>query len=151
VTLQPLTSSVSTYAELIDSMGFDAVLAEVSTDDYQGDTYSLAIQGSRIGLVVFGWGSCSGCDALDAAHGNLAELTQVRDDIYKGVHWFDSYQSLADWLNDKTKDGNRWYATDETFLRFRALVEASAININIALVTPDDEIQAIKSILKESL
>jgi hypothetical protein len=52
----------------------------------------------RFGYLRFGWGSCSGCDALEDAHGSLVDLTTLRDDLARSAHWEDDAYSLAYWL-----------------------------------------------------
>ena len=46
-------------------LSFDAEIVLAADDqDYQGDSYVLYRRGDSFGVLIFGWGSCSGCDAL---------------------------------------------------------------------------------------
>lgn len=92
------------YDELIASMEVES-LVEVSDDDYQGDTRLLLRDGSRYGLLTFGWGSCSGCDALQDCR-TIGEATQLRDELWSQVHWEPDAASMAAYF--KAKD---WAAT----------------------------------------
>ena len=53
---------MTTYRDLIASMGVENLL-QVDDNDYQGDSRILVRDYHRYGLLLFGWGSCSGCDA----------------------------------------------------------------------------------------
>lgn len=53
------------YEELVGSWGHE-VLSFDTIGSYQGDHLVLLRDGDRYGIVVIGYGSCSGCDALQA-------------------------------------------------------------------------------------
>lgn len=91
--------SDASYGDLIESFEVEVVV-EVDENDYQGDSWYLLRDGHRCGFLNFGWGSCSGCDALEAAWGNLAEITELRDDLWASVHWEESMAAMARYLND---------------------------------------------------
>lgn len=93
----PITQDYPSYIDLVRTFPA-SVLLDVSDDDYQGDSRLLIRDESRFGYLRFGWGSCSGCDALQAAEGNLGELTQLRDDMAGSVHWEPDAYSLAHWM-----------------------------------------------------
>jgi hypothetical protein len=94
------------YAELVDSMEV-SVLLKVEEDNYQGDSYYLVKDGDRHGLLTFGWGSCPGCDALEACS-TVAEATELRDQIFNQIHWEPTpadllaYMDTKDWSLDWT-------------------------------------------------
>lgn len=87
------------YDELLASMEFE-VLGQTEHGDYQGDTQALVRDGDRYGYLLFGWGSCSGCDALQDCS-SVAEATELRDSIAEGIHWFDSAADLRKYLGDR--------------------------------------------------
>lgn len=101
------------YDELIDSFEVE-VLVRVDDDDYQGDTRLLVRDGGRYGLITFGWGSCSGCDALEAAGANLVEVTELRDQIWSQAHWEDSADLMLAYIYGK--DWSLDYSHHEGFL-----------------------------------
>lgn len=110
------------YDDLIDSFEVQVLLRK-DDDDYQGDTRLLVRDGDRYGLITFGWGSCSGCDALEAA-GSDVEVIELRDAIWNGTHWEPSADALVAYI-----DGKDWsldYSHDADFLeRAKAfLIEA---------------------------
>src|SRR4029078_11844002 len=58
---------------------FGQIVVEVSDNDSQGDTrYLLRGPDARWGVLVNGWGSCSGCDALQAC-GSYEALDGLRE------------------------------------------------------------------------
>lgn len=91
------------YDNLINSFGVE-VLLDVSDDDYQGSTRLVLGDGDRRGLLTFGWGSCSGCDALQAAYGSAPELNELRDELWTSVQWFESGRELAGYIASKDWD-----------------------------------------------
>lgn len=56
----------SSYQPIMDSFG--NIILQVDDNDYQGDSRLLYREDDRIGFLQFGWGSCSGCDSLQACH-----------------------------------------------------------------------------------
>lgn len=73
------------YNELLDTFGLERVI-QVDDGDYQGDTRVLFRDGERYGYLNFGWGSCSGCDALQACS-NHEEATKLRDGLFNSIVW----------------------------------------------------------------
>lgn len=94
------TTTYFSYGDLLDSFEVQ-VLLNVEDNDYQGDTRVLMRDGARYGLVVFGWGSCSGCDALEAVNGDVAETTELRDELWSSVHWEDSAAEMLAYVDGK--------------------------------------------------
>lgn len=52
------------YKPIVNSFG--KIIIQVNDGDYQEDSYILLEDDGRYGYLSFGWGSCSGCDALQA-------------------------------------------------------------------------------------
>lgn len=96
------------YEELVDSMGVK-VLHSVDIGQYEGDTMSLVKEGCRYGLLVYGWGSCSGCDAAQGCR-TVKEATELRDQIWNEIHWEDSKKSMHKYISDKDL-ALEWYGT----------------------------------------
>lgn len=92
------------YQPIIDACG--DVLLQVDDSDYQGDTRALLRDAAgRYGHLQFGWGSCSGCDALQWCS-TVADVQLLADAIESEVRWFDTAaEALAyfeghDWQGD---------------------------------------------------
>lgn len=87
------------YDELVDSMEVKVLLME-EDQDYQGESYYLLKKGREYGILIFGWGSCSGCDALEACYGNREEATKLRDDLWSSISW-KSKPDMRKYVNEK--------------------------------------------------
>lgn len=86
------------YGEIVATFG--EILAEASDDDYQGDSLFLireAGNASRYGILTFGWGSCSGCDALQACD-NQEDVNNLQDDLERGIKWFENLDAAKSYL-----------------------------------------------------
>lgn len=90
---------VSDYDPLLQSLGHE-VLLKVDDNDYQGDSRLILKNGDRYGLLIFGWGSCSGCDALQAC-GTVEEIEELRDGLANGIIWHDSRQAMLDFIKSR--------------------------------------------------
>lgn len=92
------------YSPLLTSFGYE-ILLKVDDTGYQGDSRLLFKDGERIGLLIFGWGSCSGCDTLKACD-TLQEVDKLRTDLHNEIKWFGSkaealeYFTKHDWEGD---------------------------------------------------
>ena len=75
------------YQPMIDEFG--KIILQESDDDYQGSTWALYQDNDRIGFLRFGWGSCSGCDALQACE-SFDEIQTLMDELWQSIMWFDS-------------------------------------------------------------
>lgn len=113
-----------TYDDLIESMDVER-LVEVTDQNYQGDTRLLLKKGDRYGYLCFGWGSCSGCDALEAIDGYkytgngyeylvTAEHYELRDQLYNQIVWKDSREEMLAYF--KEKDWSLDYQYDKKFV-----------------------------------
>lgn len=116
----------ATGAEVIESRSFGS---------YQGDAV-VVLQGNQgFGFAIYGYGSCSGCDALEGelvdaeyewerTHGEALEwgrhfVTSEFLDGYAGsVEWFPTLADLKErvrrMLNNETEEV-RWYYLDDEF------------------------------------
>ena len=113
--LPPLEGDSSwSYDNLLATMTDGKVWAH-EDNAYQGDTFAIIQRGGAYGFVVFGWGSCSGCDALEAAHSDIAMATQLRDELYDSARWFSSLENFLHWQKSERGTGNLWYANNAAF------------------------------------
>ena len=105
----------SNYQPIIDSFG--EVLLQVDDQDYQGDSRVLYKDGRRYGLLIFGWGSCSGCDALQACD-TVADVDTLIERLHGAVIW-KSKAEMAKYLVEHDWEGDfSWHAGEtREFLR----------------------------------
>lgn len=96
------------YGPLIKSLDHKIILeSHDDGENYHGDSYYFLHDtlGNRYGVLIFGWGSCSGCDALQACD-SYDEISELRDELANSIHWFDSliklnaYLATHDWEGD---------------------------------------------------
>lgn len=76
---------------------------------YQGDIVFRVEDAGRIGYLVWGYGSCSGCDELEAVYGNEEEERAIGQDMADSV-FFGTVEEIR--AHALAKDGNRWYGYD---------------------------------------
>ena len=104
------------YGGLVGTLGVEILLQE-SDHDYQGDSMMLLQDGSRYGYLSFGWGSCSGCDALQACD-SLADYEALRDGLEGSIKWFGSLPEVVGYL--RGKDWTLEFLNEELVGRFLA-------------------------------
>lgn len=96
-------SAPGDYTPLLQAFG--GVLLRVDDHDYQGDSRLLyAPLAGRYGLLIFGWGSCSGCDALQGCNSHQ-DLQDLADHLESQILWKTRTEMIAyfkehDWEGD---------------------------------------------------
>lgn len=80
------------YTPILQSLG--EIICRIDIPDiggYNGDTQVLfrEVKTGRYGYLMFGWGSCSGCDALLRCE-TYAEVDELIESTYNSIRWFDS-------------------------------------------------------------
>lgn len=86
----------SDYTPLLESFGYE-ILLQVDDEDYQGDSRLIFKNGDKYGLLIFGWGSCSGCDALQACE-SYEEIDELRHELLNDIKWFNSAKEFLDYI-----------------------------------------------------
>lgn len=96
---------------------FGEIILQVDEDGYQGDSFLIYKDGNRYGYLTFGWGSCSGCDALLAC-ANFDEVQELMDELYHSIEWFNTLEELKTCFAIKEWSLRHEYYIDEfkTFL-----------------------------------
>lgn len=100
---------------------FGEILHQVDDDGYRGDSFLIYKNDNKYGLLIFGWGSCSGCDALQGCT-NIDEVQELMDQLYNDIKWFDSLQELKDYISNDDTVELKWYCISDTFKKFRRQV-----------------------------
>lgn len=91
---------------------FGDIITKVDEDGYQGDTWILYNDGGRYGYLQFGWGSCSGCDALQGC-GSIEEVQELMDSLYESIRWFDNKNEAKQWFATHDFKGDYcWWSGD---------------------------------------
>lgn len=119
-----ITEICRSYEEIVDTFECQTIL-EADDNDYQGDSYKLLKNtAGNYGILIFGWGSCSGCDALQAIvdyisiqipeqrkEQILRELTELRDQMYSSITWR-SRNEMVEYITGKQFDLEWYYYRD---------------------------------------
>jgi len=91
------------YGPLLESFGYP-ILLRVDDSDYQGDSRVLFRNVEQYGWLQFGWGSCSGCDALQACN-SYEDIEKLRETLHGQIKWGTreellKYFTEKDWTTD---------------------------------------------------
>ena len=100
---------------------FGEILIQVDEEAYQGDSFLLYKNDNKYGFLAFGWGSCSGCDALQACD-TIDEVQELMNRLYNAIIWFDSLQELKCYICDYSIVELQWYFYSDTFKEFKEKV-----------------------------
>lgn len=107
------------YQPMLDEFG--EILIQVDEEGYSGDSFLIYKNDNKYGFLTFGWGSCSGCDALQACT-TIDEVQELMDRLYNYITWFDSLQELKDYISDDASEELKWYYHADIFKKFREKV-----------------------------
>ena len=104
------------YYDMVKSWGYK-VEDSASFGSWQGDEVYLLRDGNRVGLLVIGYGSCSGCDALRAVvpwreDDDWSGVISLAEDLHKEIRWFDSWKDMETYLGDPNSPKD-WYSFDK--------------------------------------
>lgn len=115
------------YSCLLEAaLGPDTVLLYEQEESWEGDWVAVVTDGESIGLVDGYFGSCSGCDALEAAEGSLEGLRDLLCQYLQSVRTFSSWEELRTYLEGLEEDS--W-----EFRRFRSrLLELAEVDLPLA-------------------
>jgi hypothetical protein len=121
--------SAESYLPAIKAMGL-VELAGADLGYYQGDYVMLvkdgeySTSGRDFGLLVIGYGSCSGCDTWQAADGPAERAKAVLAVLEQGK-WFETLDEAKAYI---TSDDEllKWHAHEEGWAPFVADVQAVA-------------------------
>jgi hypothetical protein len=108
----------TSYYDMVRSQG--KVIHESVIGDYQGDyIYLVESPNGKIGFAVVGYGSCSGCDALQAAmdYGDSERnLNDLWESVVSGIYWGNA-QEIFDYVNNE--EANRFYYYESDWVNAR--------------------------------
>lgn len=111
------------YTPIIQYFGH--IIVEIEERGYQGDTFVLLGKDDRYGLLIFGWGSCSGCDALQACK-NYEQIDTLITELENQIFWFDTFQDAQSFINDDLLRRSSFYYHTSTWSEFKAAVNRLA-------------------------
>jgi hypothetical protein len=99
------------YNAMLETMG--EIVIKVDDHDYQGDSRVLFHDKDtdQYGYLIFGWGSCSGCDALQSCS-TLKEVDDLRYGLYSSIIWKDKGDMLDFFENRDWETKYEWHAKE---------------------------------------
>ena len=107
---------------LVASWGY-GVVASKTFGSWQGDIAYIFANGDRLGIIVIGYGSCSGCDAFEAAtpfgdDADWSQLESLRFEWREAVRWFDSPVEALVALDLASARGSDWWVFDKEIIEW---------------------------------
>ena len=102
--------SVGDYTPLLESFGYTKLL-QVDDNDWQGDSRLLYQDGNRYGVLTFGWGSCSGCDALQGCS-TYEEVDTLRTNLHNSIIWRDGKTEMLTYMREHDWQGDYNYSPE---------------------------------------
>lgn len=97
------------YEPMVESFG--KILVETHVNDYQGDSWYLLKKDDLYGYLSFGWGSCSGCDALQRCS-SLEEVAELYNQLKNSITWR-AKEETAKWFAEHDWEGDYCYYEEE--------------------------------------
>ena len=103
---------LSDYTPILKSFG--KILLQVDDEDYSGDSRVLyEFPDGTYGYLQFGWGSCSGCDALQACD-NPEEVEDLIDMLQASIKHFDSAEEGLKYFLEHDWEGDySWHCKEQ--------------------------------------
>lgn len=101
------------YDEIVETQG--DIIKDWTLGYYQGDYVYLLKNGDKYAFTVIGYGSCSGCDALEGC-GDDEEFNELKEDIVNSIVW-GTKQDVLDYVTNQ--EANRWYFHEEDWVEIR--------------------------------
>lgn len=101
----------SDYQPMLDAFG--EIVVQVDDNDYSGDSRVLYDENGKIGLLIFGWGSCCGCDALQGCN-TLEEVQELCDELQAQIKWFEGKEEALEYFTYHDWEGDYSWGASET-------------------------------------
>ena len=101
------------YSPILEDLG--EIILQHDDHDYQGDSFVLYTRNvdgyDQYGILIFGWGSCSGCDALQACD-SYNEIDSLRNSLESSIQW-DSLKNTLRYLDEHDWAGDYTWGSSE--------------------------------------
>lgn len=113
--------NIQSYDDIIDlTWEYEKILFKEYIGSYQGDLVVIFEDNGKFGLLVQGYGSCTGCDELIGIvydHNDGRDVTDqlngISQRMFDSIMWHDSLDDLAETALER--NGNYWYSYDYNF------------------------------------
>lgn len=101
---------ISNYNPMLEQFG--EIIIQVDDNDYQGDSRLLYKKEDMYGYLQFGWGSCSGCDALQGCE-TYEDLQRLSDSLETSIQW-KTLQEMKDFFDKHDWEGDySWHESEQ--------------------------------------
>lgn len=108
---------IKDYQPILDSFG--EILLQIDDNGYQGDSRVLYKLPNEIGILQFGWGSCSGCDALMDCD-SYEEVDEFIQHLHSRILRYPSLQEAIEYFSTKRfHDGTLYDSSGNARVFFR--------------------------------
>ena len=95
------------YGPIVEYFG--NVVCTVDVGEYQGDTLVLyEFDDGTYGLLVFGWGTCHVCDALQGCN-SYNEIGELIEDLYNSIKRFNTAEVAFWYIAEKPWENEYFY------------------------------------------
>ena len=91
---------------------FGEIAVQVDDVGYEGDSRILYKKGTKYGWLQFGWGSCCGCDALQACE-TIQDVQLLMDELYNSIIWFDTANECLEFFTTHNWETDYSYSCEE--------------------------------------
>lgn len=100
------------YYGIVETFGYE-ILESRDFGSYQGDSIFILRDGEKLGLLVIAYGSCSGCDALEAAlccDDWKDVVISLAEEVREDINWSPTREEI--------NERNSWYYNDAEMKSF---------------------------------
>ena len=106
------------YQPLLNSFG--KIVIQIEDNDYEGDSRILYKDDYKgLGFLMFGWGSCSGCDEFYGCN-TFEEAEEFSNELESKIIWFKNKKEALKWFRTHDWEGD-WSYNDKNTKLFRKL------------------------------
>lgn len=91
---------------------FGEIILQIDDADYSGDSRVLYRDNGKYGYLHFGWGSCSGCDALQACD-SIEKVQELMNDLFQSIKWFENKSECLNFFLNHDWQGDYSYFLNE--------------------------------------
>ena len=91
---------------------FGNIVLQVDDTGWNGDSRVLYNNDGLIGYLIFGWGSCSACDALQACE-DLDDVQNLCDQLQGMIKWLGTKEEALTYFHTHDWEGDYVWYDDE--------------------------------------
>lgn len=140
------------YMPIINEFGIAVVYLEET--GYNGDTLVLLKKYDKYGLLNIGWGSCTGCDALQACE-SYKDVDKLIDKLEREIKWFYNLNSAKEYITSDDRKLSYYWNLEiwhefvkkvEDFKEEYCRIDLDRIKRVCDVICEDDENEFIRSL-----